>query len=45
VTFALHVSPAIIAVGVIAACLVGLVGGIVPAARAGRQSIATTLRG
>jgi putative ABC transport system permease protein len=44
VVFRLAVSPALMALGIIWACVIGLVGGLFPAIRAARQPIATALR-
>jgi putative ABC transport system permease protein len=44
VVFRLAVSPALMVLGVIWACIIGLVGGLFPALRAARQPIATALR-
>jgi putative ABC transport system permease protein len=42
--FELSVSPALIATGIIWACLIGLIGGLFPAVRAARLPVATALR-
>lgn len=44
VVFRLAVSPALIVLGIIWACAIGLIGGLFPAIRAARQPIATALR-
>jgi putative ABC transport system permease protein len=45
VAFVMQVTPGTIAIAVAAACIIGLVGGLLPAARAGRQTVAVALRG
>jgi len=42
--FQLSVSPALMAIGIIWACAIGLVGGLFPAVRAARLPVATALR-
>lgn len=42
--FALSVSPALIATGIVWACTIGLIGGLFPAVRAARLPVATALR-
>jgi putative ABC transport system permease protein len=42
--FELSVSPALIATGIIWACTIGLIGGLLPAVRAARLPVATALR-
>jgi putative ABC transport system permease protein len=42
--FALTLTPGLVAVGVIWACVIGLVGGLFPAVRAARLPVATALR-
>ena len=42
--FELSVSPTLIAVGIIWACAIGLIGGLFPAVRAARLPVATALR-
>ena len=44
IVFALALTPGLIAVGVIWACAIGLVGGLFPAVRAARVPVATALR-
>ncbi len=44
VAFAFHVTPAALGIGMIFAAVMGLVGGFLPALRAARQTIATSLR-
>jgi putative ABC transport system permease protein len=43
VTFLLHVSPSLIATGIGSACMVGLLGGLVPATRIAKLAIASAL--
>jgi putative ABC transport system permease protein len=45
ITFALSVSPALIAVGVTFALVIGVLGGLFPAIRAARRPVAVALRG
>jgi putative ABC transport system permease protein len=45
VAFAFRVSAGLILQGVLAACVIGLIGGLVPAIRAARLPVATALRG
>ena len=45
VAFAFRITPAALATGMIFAAAMGLVGGFLPALRAARQTIATSLRG
>lgn len=45
VAFAFRVTPAGMVVGMVFAALLGVVGGFLPALKAGRQSLAATLRG
>jgi putative ABC transport system permease protein len=42
--FELSVSPALIATGIVWACVIGLIGGLFPAVRAARLPVATALR-
>jgi putative ABC transport system permease protein len=42
--FDLAVTPGLIALGILWACLIGLVGGLFPAIRAARLPVATALR-
>lgn len=42
--FALTLTPALIALGIIWACVIGLIGGLFPALRAARQPVAQALR-
>jgi putative ABC transport system permease protein len=42
--FELSVSPSLIAIGIVWACTIGLLGGLVPAVRAARLPVATALR-
>ena len=42
VTFLLHVSPGLIAMGIACACIVGLLGGLVPAIRVARLAVASS---
>jgi putative ABC transport system permease protein len=42
--FDLSVDPALVAIGIIWACAIGLVGGVFPAVRAARLPVATALR-
>ncbi len=44
IVFALTLTPGLVAVGVIWACIIGLVGGLFPAVRAARLPVATALR-
>ena len=44
VVFRLTVTPALIVLGVIWACLIGIIGGLFPAIRAARLPVATALR-
>ena len=44
IVFALALTPGLVAVGVIWACAIGLVGGLFPAVRAARLPVATALR-
>ena len=44
IVFALALTPGLVAVGVIWACAIGLVGGLFPAVRAARVPVATALR-
>jgi putative ABC transport system permease protein len=44
IVFALALTPGLIAVGVIWACAIGLIGGLFPAVRAARLPVATALR-
>ncbi|HTW37641.1 MAG TPA: ABC transporter permease [Steroidobacteraceae bacterium] len=44
VVFHLHIGSALIATGILWACVVGLVGGLLPALRAARLPVATALR-
>jgi putative ABC transport system permease protein len=43
-TYALHVSPGLIAIGIACACLIGLIGGLFPAIRAARLTVAAAMR-
>ncbi len=43
-TFALRVTPGTVALGVIGACIIGMVGGLLPAIRAGGVSIVDAMR-
>jgi putative ABC transport system permease protein len=45
VTYALNVSQSLIALGIFSACLIGLIGGLFPAIRAARLSVAAAMRG
>lgn len=45
VTYALHVSPGLIALGMGSACVMGLVGGLFPAIRAATFPVATVING
>ncbi|HMN45287.1 MAG TPA: ABC transporter permease [Povalibacter sp.] len=42
--FELSVSPALVAIGIVWACAIGLIGGLFPAVRAARLPVATALR-
>jgi putative ABC transport system permease protein len=42
--FQMHITPALLGAGVLLACIVGLVGGLLPALRAARMPVATALR-
>jgi putative ABC transport system permease protein len=42
--FQMHITPALLGTGVLLACLVGLIGGLLPALRAARIPVATALR-
>jgi len=42
--FHLAVSPSLVVLGIIWACVIGLVGGLFPAIRAARLPVATALR-
>jgi putative ABC transport system permease protein len=44
IVFALTLTPGLVAVGVIWACAIGLIGGLFPAVRAARLPVATALR-
>ncbi len=44
VTFAMQMTPQIVALGILAACLVGIVGGLFGALRASRLPVATAMR-
>jgi putative ABC transport system permease protein len=44
VVFHLRIGPELIAVGIVWACVVGLIGGLLPAVRAARLPVATALR-
>ena len=44
IVFQLRIGPALVAVGIIWACVVGLIGGLLPAIRAARIPVATALR-
>ena len=44
VVFRLAVSPALVVLGVLWACAIGLLGGLFPAIRAARLPVATALR-
>jgi putative ABC transport system permease protein len=44
VVFHLHIGTALIGVGIVWACIVGLIGGLLPAIRAARLPVATALR-
>jgi putative ABC transport system permease protein len=44
IVFALNLTPGLVAVGVIWACAIGLIGGLFPAVRAARLPVATALR-
>jgi len=44
VVFHLHIGRALIATGIVWACIVGLIGGLLPAIRAARLPVATALR-
>jgi putative ABC transport system permease protein len=44
VVFHLHIGPSLVALGIVWACVVGLIGGLLPAIRAARQPVATALR-
>lgn len=44
VVFRLTVTPQLVALGIIWACLIGLIGGLFPAIRAARLPVATALR-
>jgi putative ABC transport system permease protein len=44
VTFALDLNVRVVVLGVLAACLIGLIGGLLPAVRAGTQPIAEAFR-
>ena len=43
-SFALAVTPAQVVLGIIRACVIGLIGGFFPALRAARQPVAAALR-
>jgi putative ABC transport system permease protein len=42
--FQMHITPALLGSGVLLACIVGLIGGLLPALRAARMPVATALR-
>jgi putative ABC transport system permease protein len=42
--FDLAVTPGLMALGIVWACLIGMIGGLFPAIRAGRVPVATALR-
>jgi putative ABC transport system permease protein len=44
IAFKLRIGPELIATGMVWACVVGLIGGLLPAVRAGRLPVATALR-
>jgi putative ABC transport system permease protein len=44
IVFALAFTPGLVAIGVIWACAIGLIGGLFPAVRAARLPVATALR-
>jgi len=44
VVFRLAVSPSLVVLGIVWACVIGLVGGLFPAIRAARLPVATALR-
>ena len=45
VVYHLHIGPALIATGIVWACVVGLLGGLLPAIRAARLPVALAIRG
>jgi putative ABC transport system permease protein len=45
VNYALNVSQRLIALGIFSACLIGLIGGLFPAIRAARLSVAAAMKG
>ena len=42
--FEMHITPMLVGTGIVWACAVGLVGGLLPAVRAARLPVATALR-
>jgi putative ABC transport system permease protein len=44
IAFKLRIGPDLVAVGIVWACVVGLIGGLLPAIRAARLPVATALR-
>jgi len=44
IVFKMEVTPALLLLGVVLACAVGLIGGLLPAVRAARLPVATALR-
>jgi putative ABC transport system permease protein len=44
IVFKMQVTPVLVGAGVLLACAVGFIGGLLPALRAARQPVATALR-